>query len=77
MGTVIVVGAGFAGLTASRDLREQGHDVTVIEARDRIGGGRITGPLDRPKSRSRWVVPGSRRSTCGTSRTKSAGTRSG
>jgi monoamine oxidase len=34
----IVVGAGFAGVTAARELRRQGHRVLVLEARDRIGG---------------------------------------
>lgn len=34
----IVVGAGVSGLTAGRDLATGGVDVTVIEARDRIGG---------------------------------------
>lgn len=36
--SVIVIGAGVAGLTAARDLRREGFNVTVIEARDRIGG---------------------------------------
>lgn len=34
----VVIGAGFAGLTAARDLGEAGRDVLVLEARDRIGG---------------------------------------
>lgn len=34
----IVIGAGFAGLTAARDLSEAGCSVVVVEARDRIGG---------------------------------------
>lgn len=35
---VIVVGAGFAGLTAARELTRQGFAVQIVEARDRIGG---------------------------------------
>lgn len=35
---VIVVGAGVAGLTAGFRLQQQGCDVTVLEAEDRIGG---------------------------------------
>ncbi len=35
---VIVVGAGVAGLAAARALADQGVDVVVVEARDRIGG---------------------------------------
>ncbi|MBJ7340079.1 flavin monoamine oxidase family protein [Mycolicibacterium sp.] len=35
---VVVVGAGFAGLTAARRLTALGYDVTVLEGRDRVGG---------------------------------------
>ncbi len=35
---VIVAGAGLAGLSAARDLEAAGADVTVVEARDRVGG---------------------------------------
>ncbi len=35
---IIVVGGGFAGVTAARDLSRLGYRVTILEARDRIGG---------------------------------------
>lgn len=44
----VVIGAGFAGLTAALDLVEAGWDVVVLEARDRVGGRVHT--LDSPFS---------------------------
>ena len=35
---VVVVGAGFAGLAAAQELADLGFEVTVREARDRVGG---------------------------------------
>jgi monoamine oxidase len=35
---VIVIGGGFAGLTAAYELSRAGADVTVIEGRNRVGG---------------------------------------
>ena len=39
---VVVVGAGFAGLSAARDLVRLGYDVVVLEGRDRVGGRSAT-----------------------------------
>ncbi len=39
---VVIVGAGFAGLAAAYELKAAGYDVTIIEARDRVGGRVLT-----------------------------------
>jgi phytoene dehydrogenase-like protein len=38
MSTVVVAGAGLAGLTAAARLAEADHDVTVLERNDEVGG---------------------------------------
>ena len=45
---VIVIGAGFAGLACARELCEQGVRVTVLEARDRVGGRVRSLPIGSP-----------------------------
>lgn len=53
---VVIVGAGFAGLSAADRLSSQGVSVLVVEGRDRVGGRSYSGKW--PVSRSTWVQPG-------------------
>ena len=40
--SVLVAGAGLAGLSAARDLLALGATVTVVDSRDRVGGRVLT-----------------------------------
>src|SRR5689334_4301114 len=35
---IVVIGSGFGGLAAAIRLQAQGHDVTIVERRDKPGG---------------------------------------
>jgi len=53
--SVIVIGAGFAGLAAAYELLSAGYQVTVLEARDRVSGRVVTFDNFVP---GRWVEGG-------------------
>lgn len=58
---VIVVGGGFAGVTAARDLRVAGYTVLLLEARDRLGGRTYYRPFADTDQLvdfgGRWISP--------------------
>jgi len=59
---VVVIGAGFAGLTAARELTARGRTVSILEARDRIAGRtwtehRLGRDLELGGTWVHWVQP--------------------
>jgi monoamine oxidase len=61
---VAIVGAGFAGLTAARELVRAGRTVAVLEARDRVGGRTFDRLLDDGtvlELGGQWVGPSQER----------------
>ena len=58
---VLVVGAGLAGLTCAYELHREGRQVTVLEARDRVGGRVHTTRLENDEVAelgAEWIMPG-------------------
>lgn len=57
---VIIVGGGFAGLSAARALRRKGVRFILLEARDRVGGRAFTrgNAEQRLDMGAQWIGPG-------------------
>ncbi len=59
--SVVILGAGLAGLSAAYQLSHAGHDVTILEARTRAGGRVHT--LREPFADDLHAEAGARRSS--------------
>ena len=40
--SIIIIGAGLSGLVAGFELKQAGHELIILEARDRVGGRVLT-----------------------------------
>ena len=56
---VVIIGAGMAGLSAGYELAHAGHEVTILEARNRVGGRVFT--LRTPFSDGHYADAGAAR----------------
>ncbi len=56
---VVIIGAGPSGMTAAHDLTKAGYSVTVLEARDRVGGRTWSNTIDGAwlEIGGQWVSP--------------------
>ena len=57
---VAIAGAGLAGLTAARRLAQAGHEVLVVEARERVGGRLVSEPIGdggQVEMGGQWIGP--------------------
>ena len=60
--SVVIIGAGLSGLYLARVLEQRGYPVSVLEARDRVGGRIVSERIDADRNASvdlgpAWVWP--------------------